>query len=226
MTDGFRYNLSYSNPPTVDFSRPVGPIAKLTAQRARMNRALADMESGLADIRAFSAEGRFNAEVAIVWAGVLIIADGLKEGLSTMDRRAKLLFSAQDKAIVRAEKLLKLFGQKGLAKRDDALAGVDDSLKDAVTMLQTIKTSQKLIKDAGIGAPKKAERAINVGLMLTGDVILLLDGFKQRERVTKMGNAQEAQTQLRINHIRKQIRELDAEFSRLMLLGEQLSRTA
>lgn len=226
MTDRKSFNLEYTRLPTADFSRPVGPIAALMAQRSRMASALTDMEAGLADVRAFAAEGRFNAEIAIVWAGGLIVADGLKEGLSAMDPRAKLLFSVQDRAIANAEKVLKLFGQKGLAKREDALKNVDDSLQDAAKMIQTIRTSQKLIKDAGIGTPKKAERAISIGLMLTGDVISLLDGFKQRERAITMGDTQQAQIKLRINHVRNHIRELDVEFSRLMLLGEQLSKMA
>lgn len=226
MTDRRIFARDFQRPPSVDFSRPSTSLDDLSAQRARLQMAVEDMESGLKDIRRYTNEGRWNAECAIVWATALIMADGLKEGIASMDRRAKILFSAQDRAIERAEKVMKFFGGRGIAKREDALSSVDDSLKSAANLIEDIKRSQDVLKRVGIYAPKAADKPIRIVLMLTSDAILVADGFKEREKVLNRGAAQEAQIRQRINLFKRKIQQLDQEYSRLVLEAEAYGRTA
>jgi hypothetical protein len=73
----------------------------------------------------YNAEGARYAEIAAMWAASLMVAEISKIGLSAGDRRARVLFQAQDRLLDQANKVLKLFGLKTMVTKDEILKSLD-----------------------------------------------------------------------------------------------------
>jgi hypothetical protein len=142
-------------PPVVNFSTPYNPLADLNGQRQRLRNLVADIESSMADVRGYAAQGERDAGYAVAWAATIMMTDILRIGLSAVDKRAKLLFQKQDEALAFAGKVLAAFGGKPLATKSDLLKGIDPSLKNAVKLTQGIRDAQAILKKANVQAPKQ-----------------------------------------------------------------------
>ena len=100
--------------PPVDFSTPYSELGALRAQQQMLRSVSDDIRGSLRDLDRIQSEAMHDAAMAAVWAATLMVCDILKIGLSAADRRAKLLLSAQDRAVRSADRILKLLGAGGL----------------------------------------------------------------------------------------------------------------
>jgi hypothetical protein len=195
-------------PPKVDFTLPPDALAAIRAQRARLMALQRDIESAMRDVDRFSKEGALYAGIAAGWAATLMVCDILKVGLSAMDRRAAVLFKAQDRQISNANKVLKTLGLPTLTSKEELMAGVDPNLQGAIKLTSEIREAQAFLKKQGAKAPKHIALLIDLGTVMADDTVLLIQAGQEQ------------------NHVRQRIEALDREFSRVFEAGLERRRTA
>jgi hypothetical protein len=213
-------------PPKVDFTLPPDALAAIRAQRARLMALQRDIESAMRDVDRFSKEGALYAGIAAGWAATLMVCDILKVGLSAMDRRAAVLFKAQDRQISNANKVLKTLGLPTLTSKEELMAGVDPNLQGAIKLTSEIREAQAFLKKQGAKAPKHIALLIDLGTVMADDTVLLIQAGQEQNHVRS--NAENARNSMRsqLMRIRQRIEALDREFSRLFEAGLERRRTA
>lgn len=213
-------------PPKVDFTLPPDALAAIRAQRARLMALQRDIESAMRDVDRFSKEGALYAGIAAGWAATLMVCDILKVGLSAMDRRAAVLFKAQDRQISNANKVLKTLGLPTLTRKEELMAGVDPNLQGAIKLTSEIREAQAFLKKQGAKAPKHIALLIDLGTVMADDTVLLIQAGQEQNHVRS--NAENARNSMRsqLMRIRQRIEALDREFSRLFEAGLERRRTA
>lgn len=213
-------------PPRVDFSRPTTPLEAIRAQRGRLQALERDIESAMRDVNRFSQEGALYAGIAAGWAATLMVCDILKIGMSAFDRRAAVLFKAQDRQIGQANKVLKWLGMSTITTKEELMAGVDPNLQGVVKLTADIREAQAFLKDKGVKAPKEMKLLLDLGTAMADDTVLLIQAGQEQNHVRS--NADKARSSMRaqLMRIRSRIRDLDTEFIRLMEAAQTLQRTA
>jgi hypothetical protein len=213
-------------PPKVDFTLPPDALAAIRAQRARLMALQRDIESAMRDVDRFSKEGALYAGIAAGWAATLMVCDILKVGLSAMDRRAAVLFKAQDRQISNANKVLKTLGLPTLTSKEELMAGVDPNLQGAIKLTSEIREAQAFLKKQGAKAPKHIALLIDLGTVMADDTVLLIQAGQEQNHVRS--NAENARNSMRsqLMRIRQRIEALDREFSRVFEAGLERRRTA
>ena len=213
-------------PPKVDFTLPPDALAAIRAQRARLMALQRDIESAMRDVDRFSKEGALYAGIAAGWAATLMVCDILKVGLSAMDRRAAVLFKAQDRQISNANKVLKTLGLPTLTSKEELMAGVDPNLQGAIKLTSEIREAQAILKKQGAKAPKHIALLIDLGTVMADDTVLLIQAGQEQNHVRS--NAENARNSMRsqLMRIRQRIEALDREFSRVFEAGLERRRTA
>jgi hypothetical protein len=156
----------------------------------------------------------------------LMVCDILKVGLSAMDRRAAVLFKAQDRQISNANKVLKTLGLPTLTSKEELMAGVDPNLQGAIKLTSEIREAQAFLKKQGAKAPKHIALLIDLGTVMADDTVLLIQAGQEQNHVRS--NAENARNSMRsqLMRIRQRIEALDREFSRVFEAGLERRRTA
>src|SRR6266404_466199 len=133
-------------PPQVDFSRPVTELQLLSLERERIRSVVQDIQAATSDIGRYGAEGARYAEIAAMWGATLMVAEICKLGLAAGDRRAKVLFNAQDKLVGQANKVLKGLGRGTIATKEDILKTLDPELRGVSKMTESVQKVRGFLK--------------------------------------------------------------------------------
>jgi hypothetical protein len=212
--------------PVVDFSTPYDELAHLETQRQRLVNLLADIESSIDDVRGYEAEGERYASYALAWASTIMLTDILRIGLSAVDRRAKLLFKAQDDALARASKFLQLLGLGALTTKADLMKAVDPSLGVAPKLTESVRDAQKLLKDAKVQAPKNVTLVLDLGTAICDDTVLMIDAGMTSQQVQNQSKHVQEMMRQTLQKIRKRLVLIEQEYTRVFEERQLRARTA
>lgn len=213
-------------PPTVDFQRANNPLNDLDLERTRLKYLILDVEHSIKEVRRFEAEGERYASYAVAWAATMTLMDILKVGLSAADRRAKILFEAQDKSLAQASKILQLFGYKPLATKADLLKTMDSSLELAPKMTDGVRKAQKILKEANVKVPKHLTLLLDLGTTMCDDFFLMVDaGIISRQLQDQSLQSQKMMRDT-LAKMRKKLLLIEQGYIRLLEQGRVFARTA
>lgn len=212
-------------PPTVDFQTPYSQLEALRAEERRLREVADDIRSVRADILRFDREGVENATYAATWAATLMVADILRRSISAMDRRASVLFSAFDREVATANKVLKMLGLKTIATREEVMKNVDPNLKPAVDFTKDIQKVRQLLKEHKIRVPKEVNLLLDLGVDMANDSVLIMQGAQLVEQIHARTKHNLAQNALAIERVNKRIREIQLEMTRLIEQAQIKMRT-
>lgn len=221
--------------PPVDFSTPYSELGALRAQQQMLRSVSDDIRGSLRDLDRIQSEAMHDAAMAAVWAATLMVCDILKIGLSAADRRAKLLFSAQDRAVRSADRILKLLGAGGLATKADLMKSVSAELGPAAQATEDVRKAMSELRNlklpttgqpVPVKIPKEAGLLVDLGVAMAQDTILLMQaGHLQRQASVNaaQGRAQMKQSLMRVQN---KITLIDSEITRAVERLEREARTA
>jgi hypothetical protein len=213
-------------PPVVDFSIPPSEVAYPSAQRELLALAVKDLAQTSSDVGGYGREGALFASYAACWAAALMVADIIKIGLKAGDRRARLLFDAQDQAVQRANKLIKAMGGRPLPQKADVLKSVDPQFNGVVGFLDDVKKSREFLKKHKAKEPKEVSLLLDLGIAMTEDSVLILDAGTQQQRSVQQAAAAQAQIRAKMARLQSKIAEFDREMTRMIERGQRLSNIA
>jgi len=213
-------------PPVVDFKTPTTPLTHLDLQRKRLHYLIEDVEHSINEVRRFEAEGQRYAGYAVAWAATMTLTDILKISLSAVDRRAKLLFEAQDKSLAQASKILQLLGHKPLATKADLLKSMDERLGLGPKMTDGIRKAQKSLKSAKINMPKHLTLLLDLGTTLCDDFLLMTDAGLTSQHVREQSAHTQEMMRKTLAKLRKNLLLTEQAYTLLFEEREVLARTA
>lgn len=217
---------SIDRPPLVDFQRPFSRLEALRAEQLRLKGVADDIKSVRADLLRFDREGAENATYAAAWAATLMVADILRRSVSAMDRRASILFSAFDRKVATANKLMRLLGWKTIATREEIMKNVDRNLKPAVDFTKDIQRVRAMLKEYKIRAPKEVDLLLDLGIDITNDSILIMQSGQLVDQIHGRTNHNLSQNALALERINKRIRAVQLEMMHLIEQAQVRMRTA
>ena len=213
-------------PPAVAFDTPSDPFRALLAQRHRLRGVAEDVRRVMQDVGRFEAEGAHHANMAAVWAATLMVADILKIGLSAGDRRANVLFKAQDRAIEQANTVLKHLGLRTITTRGELLKTVDPNRRGAVNFVQHVREAQQFLKRHQAKAPKEIDLLLKIGIAMTEDSVLILQAGQTGQQVHAGAAAARASMLNNLSRVSQRILLIDQEITRMVDLAVRHQRTA
>lgn len=179
----------------------------------------------MADVRGFDAEAARNVGIAATWGVTIMVTDILKISLSAVDKRARLLFKAQDQAIDRARKVMKLLGMRTPTTRDELIKSVDPKFQAPSRMAQDVRNAQKLLKELGVNVPKKYTVVLDLGTAIAEDTALLMQISQVRRDVGSHADHALVSMRLLLAKHRQRLLLLDSEFTRAFEERASLART-
>lgn len=193
-------------------------LHELITKRARVAEALRMINQAQQDIERAGSEGSYYAGLAAVWAGVLLTADIVKDGVSAADPRAALAFSEIDKAVDKANKLLVAFHRAPIARKSDALASLDPELRKVSTWAnQVSKVSAWLLK---LGSPVSKQTRGQIGVVIslantmTQDTLLMLQAANNQNRLSAMSRSAFQNATAQMKKVQMTLFKLDAEIQK------------
>lgn len=213
-------------PPVIDFKSASAPLSDLDLQRQRLRLLIEDTEHSIKEVRRFEAEGERYASYAVAWAATMTLVDILKIGLSAADRRAKILFQAQDKMLAQASKILELLGEKPVATKADLLKSMDSSLELAPKMTDGIRKAQKLLKQAEVKVPKHLTLLIDLGTTMCDDYILMIDAGMASQKIHDHSAQIQEGMRKSLAKLRKKLLLIEQAYTQLFEQQQVLARTA
>lgn len=213
-------------PPVVDFSTPYSAFQDLAGQRERVREAAEDIRKAMADLNRFDADSAHYATIAAAWAATLMVADILKIGLSAGDRRAKLLFDAQDKAIERADKVLKFLGLGSIETKADLMKSLDQNLQSTAKMADDIRKSRAFLKEKGLKASKEVNLVLDLATAMTEDTLLLLQAQQAQQRAFSQSAGARSQMRSQLARLRNRMLLIDEQLTQQFERAEKAGRTA
>ena len=213
-------------PLVVEFDTPYSAFRDLASQRHRLRGAAEDIQHAMQDVNRFQADASNYATIAAAWAATLMVADILKIGLSAMDRRARVLFAAQDRTIERANKALKLLGLRTMTTKADLMKTVDPNLQGAVKLMADIRAAREFLKKQGINAPKEMNLLLDLGTAMADDAVLIMQAGQLQRQARSNANAARNNMRNSLSRINQRIKIVDQELTRLIDRAMTLSRTA
>lgn len=213
-------------PPVVNFKTASTPLSHLDLQRKRLKYLIEDVEHSIKEVRRFESEGERYASYAVAWAATMTLTDILKISLSALDRRAKLLFEAQDKSLAQASKILQLLGYKPLATKADLLKTMDSSLELAPKLTDGIRKAQKALKGAKVKVPKHFTLLLDLGTTLCDDFFLMIDAGMTSQHVQNQSAQSQEMMRKTLAKLRKNLLLTEQAYTQLFEEGQVLARTA
>ncbi len=202
-------------PPVIDFQRPYSPLEALEAQELRLQGMADDIRSVQQDLLRFDREGAENATYAATWAATLMVADILRRSVSAMDRRAPILFSAFDRKVATANKLLKMLGLKTIATREEIMKDIDPNLKPVVDFTRDVQEAREILKKYKIRAPKAVDLILDLGIDITNDATLIMQSAQIAQQTQDRTKYNLSQTALHLDRVSRRIREVQVKIMRL-----------
>ena len=212
--------------PVVNFNTPPNRLSELHTQRMRLAGVVADIEASIKDVRGYAAQGQRDAGYAVAWAATLMVTDILRISLSASDKRAKLLFNAQDKALSRANQVLVAAGGRAMPTKSDLMKGVDTSLSGAAQMTKIIRDAQKFLKDAGVKVSKDTTLLVDLGTAMCDDTVLMLSAGLTSQNISNNAAHTQAVMWQHLQKVRRSLLIINSEFTRAFEEQERWSRTA
>lgn len=213
-------------PPIVDFQRPYSPLEALRAEELRLRGLADDIRSVRGDLLRFNREGVENATYAAAWAATLMVTDILRRSVSAMDRRASILFSALDRNVATANKVMRMLGLKTIATREGIMKNIDPNLKPIVDFTRDVQKARDIIKKYKIRAPKELNLILDLGIDITNDSALIMQGMQLIRETQDRTNHNLSQNALALERVNKRIREVQMEIQRLIDQAQVRMRTA
>jgi hypothetical protein len=205
----------FDQPPVVDFKHPYTPLEVLEAEELRLQGVANDIRSVQQDLLRFDREGAENAAYAATWAAALMVADILRRSVSAMDRRAPILFSAFDRKVATANKLLKMLGLKTIATREQIMRDIDPNLKPVVEFTRDVQEAREMLKKHKIRAPKEVDLILDLGIDMTNDSTLIMQAMQIAQQSHDRTNYNSSQIAYQLQRLNKRIREIQVEIMRL-----------
>lgn len=209
--------------PQVDFNDPFLHLKALRGQRERLRSVVEDIRSSIRNLNQIEGEAHRDAAMAAMWAATLMVCDILKIGLAAADKRASLIFSAQDRAVQSANRILKLFGAPTITTKADLMKSVSAELTPAAKATENLRTAMAELKKLKVPTtgqpipvriPKEAGLLVDLGVAMAQDTILLLEaGQLQRQ-----ASANVAQSRVMMRD------QLTRVLTRLMLIESEFAR--
>jgi hypothetical protein len=202
-------------PPVVDFQRPYSPLEALEAEELRLEGIADDIRNVQQDLLRFDREGAENATYAATWAATLMVADILRRSVSAMDRRAPILFSAFDRKVATANKLLKTLGLKTIATREDIMRDIDPNLKPVVDFTRDVQEAREMLQKHKIRAPKEVDLILDLGIDMTNDATLIMQSAQIAQQTHDRTKYNLSQTAHNLERVSRRIREVQVKIMRL-----------
>jgi hypothetical protein len=201
--------------PVVDFERPYSPLEALEAEELRLQGIADDIRSVQQDLLRFDREGAENATYAATWAATLMVADILRRSVSAMDRRAPILFSAFDRNLATANKLLKILGMRTIATREEIMKDIDPNLKPVVNFTRDIQEAREILKKHKIRAPKEVDLILDLGIDMANDSMLIMQSAQIAQQGHDRTKYNLSQTAHNLQRVSRRIHEVQVEIMRL-----------
>jgi hypothetical protein len=213
-------------PPVVNFQRPYTPLEVLQAEELRLQGIADDIRSVRQDLLRFDREGAENAAYAATWAATLMVADILRRSVSAMDRRAPILFSAFDKRVATANKLLKILGLKTIATREEIMKDIDPNLQPVVNFTRDVQEAREMLKKYKIRAPKEVDLILDLGIDMTNDATLIMQSQQIAQQIHDRTAHHLTQVDQNLDRVSRRIREVQVKINRLIEQAQIRMRTA
>jgi hypothetical protein len=213
-------------PPQVDFSTPYSEFQALSLERSRLQGVASDIRAAMKDVKRFGAEGARYAEMAAMWAATLMVAEICKLGLSAGDRRAKVLFNAQDRMFAQANKMLKFLGMATIATKDDVLKTLDPDLRSIDQMTGYVQTTREFLKKVGVNENKETRLVLDLVVAMTQDTLLIMQAMKLQQQVSGNATAAQVKMQQSLTKVTRKIMLIDSELTRMIERAQARMRTA
>lgn len=201
-------------------------IHALMQQRARLQLCADQIRAAIQDIEGFRKEGSDAAGYAAAWAAVMMATGILRTGLSAADRRAGLMFSALDKAVERADRVLKFFGGPQIGKKADLLASLDPNLRQVSTLTKDVREAQAFLRKHKVKPPKHLALVIDLALGMTDDTLLMLQAGELQSQVGQHTGAALNQSLAHLRRVNARLTQLDARILQAFDQRDLFNRTA
>lgn len=206
------------NAPGID-----NPLVALAGMRTRLKSVAEDMQWARQNVQKNRSDAVVYAGIATIWASVIMTTDILRVGTSAFDRRAKVLFSAQDRAVVQANKVLKALGRRQIQTREDLLKSLDPNLRQVANLAGDVQRARQFLQKIKINLPKEANVVVDLVIAMTQDTALMLQPGLTAQQVQTFNDGVLKKIDSDIEKIQRRILNLDQEIFRLC---EVISRTA
>jgi hypothetical protein len=202
-------------PPVVDFQRPYSQLEALEAEERRLQGIADDIRSVQQDLYRFDREGAENATYAATWAATLMVADILRRSVSAMDRRAPILFSAFDKKVATANKLLKMLGLKTITTREEIMKDIDPNLKPVVDFTRDVQQAREILKRYKIRAPREVDLILDLGIDMTNDATLIMQSQQVAQQTHDRTQINLSQTAHQLDRVSQRLRKIQVKMKLL-----------
>jgi putative protein kinase ArgK-like GTPase of G3E family len=126
-------------------------------------------------------DGARYAEVAAMWGATLMVAEICKLGLSASDRRARVLFNAQDKLFNQANKMLSIVGKGKIASKADILKTLDPELRGVNQMTDAVQKARRFLRSTGVVENKETKLVLDLAVELTQDTLLIMQAMNLQQ---------------------------------------------
>lgn len=201
-------------------------FSELVQRRARLQVCADQIRSALDDMHAYREQGTTYAGYAGAWAAVMMATGILRTGLSTVDKRAALLFSAVDRGIDRADRAISFFTHHHRVTKSDLMASLDPNLRPAATFVKDVRDAQAVLGKVKVNPPKHLKLVLELALGMTEDTLLLLQAGQLQHQVTAHANAALRAGTHRWRNILRTISLLDAQIADVLARRDLYNRTA
>jgi hypothetical protein len=213
-------------PPVIDFERPYSQFEVLEAEEWRLQGIAKDIRSVQQDLLRFDREGAENAAYAATWAATLMVADVLRRSICAMDRRAPILFSAFDRKVATANKLLKMLGLKTIATREEIMRDIDPNLKPVVEFTRDVQEAREMLYKYKIRAPKEVDLILDLAIDMANDSILIMQTMQTAQQTRDRTNYNLSQVNHHLERVNRRIRNIQVEINRFIEQAQIRTRTA
>jgi hypothetical protein len=155
-----------------------------------------------------------------------MVAEISKIGLSAGDRRARVLFQAQDRLFEQANKVLKLFGMKSMVTKDDVLKSLDPDLRNGARFTDTIQKTRDVLTKVGLKENKEVKLLLDLVIAMTNDTLLIIQTTHTQQQISANAAAAQAKMRASLSRINRHIQNVDLELTRMIERAARKSRIA